>query len=133
MDHQSVLVNFSNGATGTHNMTGGTAEPLRTVRVIGTKGELYGEFENKFIDVKIINPDPGKDCDIEHIDFSNVSSEGHSGGDERLTADFVSFQKGEPHSISCTSIYDSIPGHEIIFLADKSREMGGQVISVELD
>ena len=132
VDHQSVLINFQSGATGTHNMTGGSAEPLRTIRVIGTKGEIYGEFENKFIKVKIINPDPGKDFDEEYIDLSNISGEGHSGGDERLTEDFVNYIRGESHSISCTSIFDSVPGHKVIFLADKSRENGGQVISVDL-
>ena len=132
VDHQSVLVNFSNGATGTHNMTGGSAEPLRTIRIIGTKGEIYGEFENKFINVKIINPDPGKDYDEEYIDLSNVSSEGHSGGDERLTSDFVRFIRGEEHSVSCTSIYDSVAGHKVIFLADESMNKNGEQIKVEL-
>ena len=132
VDHQSVLVNFNSGATGTHNMVGGSAEPLRTIRVIGTKGEIYGEFENKFIDIKIINPDPGKDYDEERIDLSYVSGEGHSGGDERLTKDFVKFIRDEDFSVSCTSIYDSVAGHKIIFLADKSRENGGQVIKAEL-
>lgn len=132
VDHQSVLVNFSNGATGTHNMTGGSAEPLRTIRIIGTKGEIYGEFENKFINVKIINPDPGKDYDEEYIDLSNISSEGHSGGDERLTSDFVRFIRGEEHSVSCTSIYDSVAGHKVIFLADESMNKNGEQIKVEL-
>lgn len=132
VDHQSVLVNFSNGATGTHNMTGGSAEPLRTIRIIGTKGEIYGEFENKFINVKIINPDPGKDYDEEYIDLSNVSSEGHSGGDERLTSDFVRFIRGEEHSVSCTSIYDSVAGHKVVFLADESMNKNGEQIKVEL-
>lgn len=131
VDHQSVLVNFSGGAVGTHNMTGGSAEPLRTIRVIGTKGEIYGEFENKFIDVKLINPQPGKDFDYERVDLSHISGEGHGGGDKRLTEDFVKFVRGEEHSVSCTSIFDSVAGHKIIFLADKSRESGGQVIKTE--
>ena len=132
VDHQSVLVNFEGGATGTHNMTGGSAEPLRTVRVIGTKGEIYGEFENKFINIKKINPDPGKDYDEEIVDLSHISGEGHGGGDEGLTTDFVNFIRGESHSVSCTSIFDSVAGHKIIFLADKSAENGGQVVKAEL-
>lgn len=132
VDHQSVLVNFEGGATGTHNMTGGSAEPLRTIRVIGTKGEIYGEFENKFINIKKINPDPGKDYDEEIIDLSYISGEGHGGGDEGLTTDFVNFIRGESHSVSCTSIFDSVAGHKIIFLADKSAQNGGQAVKAEL-
>ena len=52
VDHQSVLINFESGATGTHNLTGGSAESLRTIRVIGTRGEIYGELENKFVKIK---------------------------------------------------------------------------------
>lgn len=132
VDHQSVLVNFKSGATGTHNMTGGSAVPLRTIRVIGTKGEMYGEFENKFITVKHINPQPGKYYDEEYIDMSNISGEGHGGGDEGLSEDFVNYIRGESHSVSCTSIFDSVPGHKVIFLADKSRENGGQVVTIDL-
>ncbi len=70
VDHQSVLVNFKSGATGTHNMTGGAAAPLRTIRVIGTNGEIYGEFENNYIKIMKINPEKGKDFDYEEIDLS---------------------------------------------------------------
>jgi predicted dehydrogenase len=132
VDHQSVLVNFKSGATGTHNMVGGSPEPLRTIRVIGTKGEIYGEFEHAFIEVRKQNPAKDNYFDKEFIDMSHISGEGHSGGDERLTEDFVNFQRGESHSISCTSIYDSVPGHKVIFLADKSREQGGELVHINL-
>ena len=134
VDHQSVLVNFENGATGTHNMVGGAAAPLRTVRVVGTKGEIYGEFENNFIKVMTINPEKGKDYDLEEIDVSKYDgvSGGHGGGDENLTADFVSFVRGDEVSVSCTSVWDSVVGHKVIFLADKSMENGGAVVKVEL-
>lgn len=134
VDHQSVLVNFKSGATGTHNMTGGAAVPLRTVRVIGTKGEIYGEFENNYIRIMTINPEKGKDCDLEEIDLSKIEStaSGHGGGDENLTADFVAFVSGEKTSVSCTSVWDSVMGHKIIFLADKSREAGGALIKTGL-
>lgn len=134
VDHQSVLVNFKSGATGTHNMTGGAAMPLRTVRVVGTKGEIYGEFENNYIRIMTINPEKGKDYDLEEIDLSKLenASSGHGGGDENLTADFVAFVSGEKTSISCTSVWDSVMGHKIIFLADKSREAGGALIKTGL-
>jgi len=132
VDHQSVLVNFKSGATGTHNMVGGSPEPLRTIRVIGTKGEIYGEFEHAFIEVRKQNPAKENYYDKEVIDMSHISGEGHSGGDERLTEDFVNFQRGESHSISCTSIFDSVPGHKVIFLADESREKGGELVHINL-
>ena len=130
VDHQSVLVGFKSGATGTHNMTGGAAAPLRTIRITGTRGDIYGEFENNTITVRIINPEPGKDYDVENIDLSDKSLSGHGGGDDNLTADFVRFQRGETPSVSCTDIHKSVAGHKIIFLADESRENGGKAVKV---
>lgn len=131
VDHQSVLVKFKSGATGTHNLTGGCAESVRTLRVIGTKGEIYAEMENKFVTLKVINPTPTTYFDEETFDLSYVSDEGHGGGDTGLMADFVKFIKGEEPSVSCTSVHNSVAGHKIIFRADKSNENGGQVISLE--
>ncbi len=130
VDHQSVLVNFASGATGTHNLTGGCAESIRTLRVIGTKGEIYAEMENKFVTLKEINPTPTTYFDETKIDLSHVPDEGHGGGDEGLMADFVQFiGDGEP-SVSCTSIHNSVMGHKIIFLADKSMENNGELVKI---
>ncbi len=130
VDHQSVLVNFKSGATGTHNLTGGSAESIRTLRVIGTKGEIYAEMENKFITLKEINPTPTTYFEETKIDLSDVPDEGHGGGDDGLMADFVQFIGGGNPSVSCTSIHNSVMGHKIIFLADESRENGGKLIEI---
>ena len=132
VDHQSVLIQFASGATGTHNMTGGSSAPLRRIHIIGTRGEIYGNFEESKFFVSKINPDPGKECDIEEVDL-NVTGDmvgaygGHGGGDERLAADFVRFIRGEETSLACTSIFDSTAGHLAVYLADESREQNGKV------
>lgn len=140
VDHQSVLVNFASGATGTHNMVGGSSQSLRKIHIIGTKGEIYGNFEESKFYVSKINPSPdahNEECDIEEVDL-NVTGDmvgaygGHGGGDERLTADFVKFIKGENPSLACTSIFDSVAGHLCVYLADESRENGGKPIEVKL-
>lgn len=140
VDHQSVLVNFASGATGTHNMVGGSSQSLRKIHIIGTKGEIYGNFEESKFYVSKINPSPDAhngECDIEEVDL-NVTGDmvgaygGHGGGDERLTADFVKFIKGEKPSLACTSIFDSVAGHLCVYLADESRENNGKPIKVEL-
>ena len=125
VDHQSVMVNFASGATGTHNMVGGAARPLRRIEIVGTKGEIWGEFEHNDIHVLRINPDPGKEFDEEIIDLSAFcEGGGHGGGDLGLAEDFVNFVRGEKPSVSCTSIFDSVAGHKTVFLADISRENG---------
>lgn len=140
VDHQSVLVNFANGATGTHNMVGGSSQSLRKIHIIGTKGEIYGNFEEQKFYVSKINPSPdahNEECDIEEVDL-NVSGDmvgaygGHGGGDERLSADFVKFVTDEKPSLACTSIFDSVAGHLCVYLADKSREENGKPFEVNL-
>lgn len=140
VDHQSVLINFASGATGTHNMVGGSAEPRREIHIIGTKGEIFGNFEESKFTVLKINPSPdahNEECDVEEVDL-NVSGDmvgaygGHGGGDERLAADFVKFIRGEKPSLACTSIFDSVAGHLSVYLADESRENGGMPQNVKL-
>lgn len=132
VDHQSVLVQFASGATGTHNMTGGASAPLRRIHIIGTKGEIYGNFEESKFYVSKINPDPGKECDIEEVDL-HVTGDmvgaygGHGGGDEKLAEDFVNFVRDDDTSLACTSIFDSVAGHLSVYLADESRENGGMI------
>ena len=140
VDHQSVLVNFASGATGTHNMVGGSSEPRRYIHIIGTKGEIYGNFEESKFTVLKINPSPDahhEECDVEEVDL-RVSGDmvgaygGHGGGDERLAEDFVMFIRGGEPSLACTSIFDSIAGHLCVYKADKSMENDGAPQSVEL-
>ena len=129
VDHQSVLVNFENGATGTHNMVGGSATALRTIHITGTRGEVYGEFEHNYIKKLIINSAPKKEFDFTEYDLTEDEAmlSGHGGGDFNLTEDFIAYQRGETPSVSCTSIFDSAAGHETVFLAERSRLSGGAV------
>lgn len=140
VDHQSVLINFESGATGTHNMVGGSAEPRREIHIIGTKGEIFGNFEESKFTVLKIDPSPdahNEECDVEEVDLRVTGDMvgaygGHGGGDERLAADFVKFIRGEKPSLACTSIFDSVAGHLSVYLADKSRENGGMPMDVIL-
>ena len=140
VDHQSVLVNFASGATGTHNMVGGSAEPRRNIHIIGTKGEIFGNFEESKFTVLKIDPSPQahhEECDVEEVDLRVTGDMvgaygGHGGGDERLAADFVKFIRGEQPSLACTSIFDSVAGHLSVYRADQSREDNGAPKKIEL-
>ncbi len=124
VDHQTVNVMFENGATGTHIMVGGTSYGTRTIHITGTKGVIKGDFEKgKFTLSKI---DPRPDCEHDDTVFDlKIDNDTHGGGDLDLVRDFVAYARGEQPSVSCTSIADSLSGHLVVFLADKSRENGG--------
>lgn len=130
VDHQSVLVNFANGATGTHNMVGGASCSLRHIHIIGTKGEIYGDFESSRFTVSKIHPTKTGERCTQEVDVRVTGDMvgaygGHGGGDEKLAADFVKFLRGETPSLACTSIFDSVAGHLCVYLADKSRLENG--------
>jgi predicted dehydrogenase len=135
VDHQSVLIEFADGTTATHDMFCATARPTRQIHIIGTAGEIQGDMEDGIIRLRRPNLDPVPDDCVEEV--INVNQEvgadgaGHGGGDVRLIADFVSVLRGESPSISTTRIEDSLNGHLIAFAADaamlerRTVEIGG--------
>ena len=129
VDHQSVAVEFEDGATATLNMIGGAARPARSLHLVGTQGEIEGVFEEGRFAVRHIDPRPGKEYSEETVDLAQLGDTsgafgGHGGGDLRLVADFVKLVRGEAPSLSTTEIEDSITGHLLGFGADRAREEG---------
>ena len=124
VDHQTVSVFFENGATGTHNMVGGTSYGTRTIHITGTKGVIEGDFEKGEFTLSKIDYTPGKEHTDTVFDLK-VDNDTHGGGDLDLVRDFVDYCRGDNPSVSCTDIHDSLSGHLAVFLADKSREEDG--------
>ena len=58
---------------------------------------------------------------------------GHFGGDKAIVMDFINYLQGEPASISCTHITDSIYGHMSVYAAEKSRLSGGMPVKVHYE
>ncbi|MBQ7687733.1 MAG: Gfo/Idh/MocA family oxidoreductase [Clostridia bacterium] len=132
VDHQSVLVEFAGGATGTHNMIGGSAKSLRKIHIIGTKAELDGELESGVFTVRKIAADEESGYTEETVNVNADLSDTHGGGDDALTADFVHYIATGEQSVSCTAIENSVAGHLTVFLADQSREKGGMPMDTGL-
>ncbi|HDS74528.1 MAG TPA: Gfo/Idh/MocA family oxidoreductase [Firmicutes bacterium] len=125
VDHQSVVIEFSDGATATHNMVGGTAKALRSIHLIGTRGEIQGVFEESRFVVRSIAPERPENTIEEVVDLTvggdmHGAFGGHGGGDERLVEDFVRVVRGEQPSVSTTHIEDSVSGHLVGFSADRA-------------
>jgi predicted dehydrogenase len=137
VDHQSVLIRFADGATGTHNLVTGTAKGLRSIHILGSKGDLYGVFDESRFEIRTPKPSAPGNYESEEFDL-NVTGDfhgltgGHGGGDMRLVADFVDLLSGGKPSISCTSLEDSIYGHLVGFRAEVAREKD-TVVPVSID
>ncbi|NLC44324.1 MAG: Gfo/Idh/MocA family oxidoreductase [Clostridiales bacterium] len=123
VDHQSVVIEFDDGSTATHNMVGGSSKPGRHIHVIGTKGEILGSVDNGVLTLIHPDPRPGHEYTEENIDTSTAGAS-HGGGDMRMMEDFVKVIRNQASSISTTSLEDSIYGHLIGFKADDAMKQG---------
>ena len=123
VDHQSVIVEFANGVTATHDMWGNAARPRRKVHIMGTEGEIEGDLSDGVVIVRTFNPDAEggyeqEEKDIREIDPNAVG--GHGGGDLRLMGDFLARIRGDSTSRACTRLEDSLAGHLICFAAERA-------------
>lgn len=135
VDHQSVVIDFADGATATLNMVGGAAKPSRLLHLVGTHGEIQGALEESRFVIRHIDPRPGHEYREEVVDLNLLGDMtgafgGHGGGDLRLMADFLRVVHGEAPSISTTTLVDSVNGHLVGFCADQAMEEG-RVVAVE--
>ena len=128
VDHQSVLIHFRDGATGTFSMNGGATMPRRIIHVTGTRGEIHGDFERERFHVRLIDPAAPGGYTERTLDMSDFQQgDAHGGGDRSIVLDFIALLRGERTSPGCPTLEDSIVGHRMVFLAEKSRLAGGAV------
>ena len=109
-------------------MTGGASVSARNIHIIGTRGEIYGTFESGRFTISHIAPG-APNGRVKHMVDISASQEGchHGGGDREVMIDFIAYLRGEPTSPGKTLLQDSVTGHRIVFLAEKSRLAQGAV------
>lgn len=127
VDHQVVNLELEEGTTVNFTMTAFTAHGGRTLRIGGTKGELYGDTKANTIRVMRYGlPDEEIDVNKLATDFS-----GHGGGDTRLVHEFIEYLRGEiSMSKTLTAIDRSVESHLVALAAEASRKNGGHAIEL---
>lgn len=133
VDHQTLILRFSNGSTATHSMIQGTVRPCRLIRIVGTCGEISGMIEDSKFTVRKYDFDNASYTEKEYDVLSEIAaSDHHAGGDDGIIRDFVNMISGGETSISCTKIDDSVYGHLCVYKADEAMEnMRVEKISLE--
>lgn len=127
VDHQTVIVNFSNGATGSFSMIGGSAKSERNIHIVGTKGEIKGTFEDSRYIVRTMAPSTKSGYTETVYDLNETGDKigatgGHGGGDKMLVLDFIDYLNGHEPSVSCATLEDSIISHRTVFKAEEARK-----------
>lgn len=113
VDHQVVSIEFENETTASFTMTAFTHENTRTIKVMGTKGEIRGHMDLNEIEIHKFGS-PNKE--VIHISESNY---GHGGGDYGIMKSFVHLIESD--TLDLESLDISIRGHLLAFMAERSR------------
>ncbi|MEG1154008.1 MAG: Gfo/Idh/MocA family oxidoreductase [Ruthenibacterium sp.] len=129
VDHQSLLIGFEDGATGTFSVNGGAAASARSLHITGTRGEISGTFEEACFSVSVIAPQEAGGKTVRTIDVSREQqNNAHGCGDQAIVKDFIALLTGKALSPCCTTLADSMVGHQLAFLAEASRLQNGKMI-----
>lgn len=126
VDHQVVNMEFANEVTAVFTMCAFTNDNNRTIKLMGTKGEIRGAIDKYEIEVTDFS---SQRKDIIYLKEMN-SKAGHHGGDEALTRDFVRLVQRNGVTEGLTSANISVQSHLMAFAAEKSR-LEGEVVYLQ--
>ncbi|UNK16149.1 Gfo/Idh/MocA family oxidoreductase [Paenibacillus sp. N3/727] len=123
VDHQVVNLEFANSVTAAFTMSAFTRDVSRTLKLMGTKGEIRGAMEKN--EIEIIHFGSGK---VERISFEDMGGHvGHGGGDMGLIMDFLRLVREDGKSQGLTSAHHSVQSHLMAFAAEQSRMDGNSI------
>ena len=124
VDHQTLNLEFENGVYATFTMSAFSERIDRTIKITGTRGELFGSLSENTVTLRRFG------APEEKIDLGDMTGrEGHGGGDLGLAAAFVDLlEKGGENR---TSITTSLESHLIAFAAEESRKRDGERIRMD--
>ncbi len=122
VDHQVVNLEFERGATASFTMCAFTADGGRTVKVMGTKGQIRGHMEKNEIEVHIFGEKQAEAYPVLNYEITGDSAAyGHGGGDYGLMKDFVRLVSSGSEADGLTSARASLQSHLMAFAAEISR------------
>jgi len=115
VDHQVVVIEFEQGLTAAFTMCAFTNEISRTIKLMGTKGQIRGTMEKN--EIEVINFATGQKKVIK----PKRNSSGHSGGDEGLMKDFVKLIRDNRVEQGIKQGEIAVMSHIMAMAAEKSR------------
>lgn len=116
VDHQIVNLNYKSGLTVSFTMCGFTKDFSRTMRLMGTHGEIRVLFSDEHA-IEVYDFQTNR----KDVIYTSQNSSGHGGGDYNLISDFVNFIATGQQSPSITPIDISVESHLLALAAEESR------------
>ncbi|MBB6674530.1 Gfo/Idh/MocA family protein [Cohnella nanjingensis] len=116
VDHQVVNLEFANEVTAAFTMSAFTNENHRTIKLMGTRGEIRGAMDKNEIEIIRFGRSENELITLEGID----GHIGHGGGDSLMIANFIS-SISDGSGERRTSAQASVQSHLMAFAAEQSR------------
>ena len=126
VDNQIVNMQMENGAVLSLIMSAFTSFGGRTIKVMGTNGDLWGDMHNNKIRICEFGKEP------EIIDLGHIEKDfaGHGGGDRGLVLSFLDYMEGKPADSTITTLETSVESHLAALAAEESRLKGGMPVEL---
>jgi len=122
VDHQVVSLEYEGGITVLFSMSSFTPEMSRSIKIMGTHGEIKGHTTpNKLIVTNFLT---GEEREID-----TTATGGHGGGDQGIMHAFCAYIRGEEVP-GISEINVSVLSHKACFAAEESRLNSGKVIEL---
>lgn len=125
-DHQTVNLEFADGVTAAFSLSAFSADCHRTIRVMGSKGEIRGDAATNTITLATF----GKGEEQIPLNLGRDAFAGHGGGDQRMVAELCRDVR-ESRTDTRSGIEASVESHVMALAAEESRKANGTM--VELD
>lgn len=124
VDHQVVNLEFANEVTAAFTMCAFTNECTRTIKLMGSKGEIRGAMDKNEIEITYFS------TGAKEVIRLKAPQEGHGGGDFRIIHDFAAAVRSNDKNTVKTAASKSVQSHLLSFAAEKSR-LERRVINLE--
>ncbi len=121
VDNQIVAMEMEDGTTVTLTMSAFTSIGGRTIKVMGTLGDIQGDMHDNIIKITEF----GKESEIIDLGREEKDFAGHGGGDQMLIEEFVSLLEGGEVNNTVTTLEVSVESHLVALAAEESRLEGG--------
>lgn len=115
VDHQVVNLEFANEVTVAFTMCAFTKEGGRSMKLMGTRGQIRADMEKNVIEVSNFITGVTEAIEI------NAPLEGHGGGDHGIMRDFIRLVSRDGEEAGLTGARTSVQSHLMAFAAEKSR------------
>lgn len=124
---QIVNMEFEDGITAVFSMCGFTPETSRTIKIMGTKGQIRATMHENIIEVTDFAEYKKRVINL------NVAEgrEGHGGGDSGLLQAFCEYIDYDKDNIGISSLRVTAENHMISFAAEESRVSGGKLVELK--